>query len=205
MATKQRGRPRSFDRDTALEKAIRAFWERGYEATSITDLTRAMGIGAPSLYAAFGDKKTLFEEVVESYVREYGGFIERALAEESTARDAVASVLYDAAAEYTQPGRPPGCLINNVATGCGSDDVEASLAAMRRQNVRRFEDRIRAGAAAGELAGGIDPHALSWYVSAVMQGMSQLARDGAGRTELEAVAGVAMLAWPEVAPEAVGE
>lgn len=205
MATKQRGRPRSFDRETALEKAIRAFWEQGYEATSIADLTQAMGIGAPSLYAAFGDKKTLFEEVVESYVREYGGFIERALAEEPTARGAVERLLSDAAAEYTQPGRPPGCLVNNVATGCGSDDVEASLTAMRRQKVQKFEDRIRAGAAAGELAAGADPHALSWYVSAVMQGMSQLARDGVGRTELEAVAGVAMRAWPEAAPEAAGE
>ncbi|AXK31502.1 TetR/AcrR family transcriptional regulator [Streptomyces armeniacus] len=203
MATKQRGRPRSFDRETALEKALRAFWEDGYEATSISDLTRVMGIGAPSLYAAFGDKKTLFEEVIESYIQEYGGFIDRALAEEPTARDAMERVLCDAAVEYTQPGRPPGCLIVSAATNCSSGEVAESLRLMREQNVRLFERRIRAGVASGELPEEADPDSLARYVGAVMQGMSQQARDGAGRAELEAVAGVAMRAWPE-RPEAGG-
>lgn len=86
---KRRGRPRSFDRDTALEQAVRSFWELGYEATSISDLTRAMGISAPSLYAAFGDKRALFDEVVAVYRQHYGGFLHRALAEEPTARRGV--------------------------------------------------------------------------------------------------------------------
>ncbi len=81
-----RGRPRSFDRETALEKAVLAFWERGYEATSVADLTQVMGIGAPSLYAAFGDKRSLFEEAVGVYCDRYGSFGERALAEEPTVR-----------------------------------------------------------------------------------------------------------------------
>lgn len=103
---KQRGRPRSFDRETALEQAIRTFWEHGYEATSVTDLTRAMGIGAPSMYAAFGDKQSLFEEVVRVYGQTYGGFGERAFAEEPTVRGGVARMLHEAAAKYTEAGHP---------------------------------------------------------------------------------------------------
>ncbi|GAA2400666.1 TetR/AcrR family transcriptional regulator [Streptomyces glaucosporus] len=199
MTTGQRGRPRSFDRDTALEKALRAFWEHGYETTSIADLTRAMGIAAPSLYAAFGDKRTLFEEVVEVYVRRYGGFIGRALTEEPTARDAVGRVLREAAVEYTEPGRPPGCLVINAAVNAApaSAEVAGALRAMREENVRAFASRIRTGVAAGELPEDTDALALARFATSVMQGMSQQARDGAGREELEAVAATAMRAWPE--------
>ncbi|WP_445056187.1 TetR/AcrR family transcriptional regulator, partial [Streptomyces griseus] len=108
MATKQRGRPRSFDREDALRKATLTFWEQGYEATSIADLTRVMGIAAPSLYAAFGDKRTLFAEVVETYADLFGGFGDRAMAEEPTARRGFARMLREAAAEYTADGRPHG-------------------------------------------------------------------------------------------------
>src|SRR4051794_37478008 len=102
-APRPRGRPRSFDRETALEKALLAFWEHGYEATSVSDLTRVMGIGAPSLYAAFGDKRALFDEVVTVYTTRYGSRGDRALAEEPTARAAVERTLREAAADYTAP------------------------------------------------------------------------------------------------------
>ncbi|MFF8310349.1 TetR/AcrR family transcriptional regulator [Streptomyces lydicus] len=201
--TKQRGRPRSFDRETALEQAIRSFWEQGYEATSISDLTRAMGIGAPSLYAAFGDKRALFDEVVAEYRRLYGGFISRAVAEEPTARRGVERALREAAAEYTEPGRPRGCLVISAAlnTSPGSAEVAASLREMRRSNLREIASAVRADVAAGELPAGTDADALAGYVGAVIQGMSQQARDGAERTALEAVAELAMRAWPEAAAE----
>ncbi|OEV05888.1 TetR/AcrR family transcriptional regulator [Streptomyces oceani] len=192
----RRGRPRSFDRGTALERAIRAFWEEGYEATSIADLTEVMGIGAPSLYAAFGDKRTLFGEVIEVYVREYGGFIDRALEEEGTARGALSRVLHDAAGEYTTPGRPPGCLIATAASNGGSGDATEALCEKRRANENRFESRIRAGVAAGELPADTDARALAQFTGVVMHGMSQQARDGANHTELLAVADTAMRAWP---------
>ena len=99
MAARQRGRPRSFDRDAALDQAVRLFWSKGYEATSISDLTAALGIGVRSLYAAFGDKKALFDEVVEAYSIRYGGWIARALAEEPTAEQAIARILHEAASE----------------------------------------------------------------------------------------------------------
>ncbi|MEU5702306.1 TetR/AcrR family transcriptional regulator [Streptomyces aurantiacus] len=191
-----RGRPRSFDRETALEKAILAFWEHGYEGTSVSDLTEVMGIGAPSLYAAFGDKRSLFAEVVTAYGTRYGSFSDRALTEERTARAAVARMLREAAAEYTEPGRPHGCLVVHAATNCTTPEVEDSLRERRNANVAAIESRIKAGVAAGELPADVDTAALARHTGAVIQGMSQQARDGATKEQLEAVAELAMRVWP---------
>ncbi|MFC9844987.1 TetR/AcrR family transcriptional regulator [Streptomyces sp. NPDC060223] len=193
---KPRGRPRSFDRETALEKAVLAFWEHGYEATSVADLTRVMGIGAPSLYAAFGDKRSLFDEVVREYGTKYGSFGERALAEEPTARAAVERMLREAAAEYTDPGHPHGCLVIHAATNCTSPEVDESLRERRNANIAAFESRIKAGIAAGELPSSTDASTLARHVGAMIQGMSQQARDGATKEELEALAELAMAIWP---------
>ncbi|MCD7439184.1 TetR/AcrR family transcriptional regulator [Streptomyces lincolnensis] len=195
-APKPRGRPRSFDRATALEKALLAFWEHGYEATSVSDLTRVMDIGAPSLYAAFGDKRSLFEEVVREYGVKYGSFGDRALAEEPTARAAVERTLREAAAEYTDPAHPYGCLVVHAATNCSTPEVEQSLRERRNANIAAFESRIRADIAAGELPAGTDAAALARHVGAMIQGMSQQARDGASRTDLEALVEIAMAIWP---------
>jgi AcrR family transcriptional regulator len=178
---------------------MRAFWEHGFEATSIAELTKAMGIGAPSLYAAFGDKKTLFREVVAAYQRTYGAFAMRALAEEPTARQGVARLLREAATEYTDSRHPRGCLVISAATNCSPDsiDVEDFLRRLRNANVRELERRIRADIKAGELPSDTDPKALATYTAAVLQGMSQQARDGATRAQLEAVAEAAMRAWPQ--------
>lgn len=197
MATKQRGRPRSFDRETALERATLAFWEHGYEATSVADLTRVMGIGAPSLYAAFGDKKTLFEEVVGRYVATHGAFAARALDAEPTARAAVARMLREAAAGFTDSAHPYGCLVVTAATNCATPEVEHALRDRRNANLTAIESRIRADIAVGRLPPDTDAPALSRCVGAVFQGMSQQARDGATREELEAVAEAAMRVWPE--------
>ncbi|MGD3105653.1 TetR/AcrR family transcriptional regulator [Streptomyces sp. YGL11-2] len=196
--TKQRGRPRSFDRETALERAMRSFWECGYETTSISDLTRVMGISAPSLYAAFGDKRALFDEAVAEYGRLYGGFISRAIAEEPTARRGIERALREAAVEYTVSGRPRGCLVISAAlnTTPASAEVAASLREMRQRNVREMERAIRADIATGELPAGTDARGLAEYVSVVVAGMSQSARDGSDRTTLEAVAELAMRALP---------
>ncbi|MFF8508313.1 TetR/AcrR family transcriptional regulator [Streptomyces sp. NPDC015492] len=203
MVTTQRGRPRSFDRLTALEKATLAFWEHGYETTSVADLTRAMGISAPSLYAAFGDKRTLFEEVVEAYAGSYGAYGGRAFAEEATARGAVGRVLAEAAELFTEPGLPRGCLMISAATNCSTPEVEETLRERRNRNLATFETRIRQDVAAGELPADTDARALARFSGAVLQGMSQQARDGATREELAAVAAAAMLAWPPHRPEAV--
>ncbi|MFJ6047875.1 TetR/AcrR family transcriptional regulator [Streptomyces sp. NPDC092307] len=196
MVTGQRGRPRSFDRDAALDKAMLAFWERGYEATSIADLTASLGIGAPSLYAAFGDKRRLFDEVVVVYGGRYGDFASVALAEEPTSGAAVARILREAAHIYTDPAHPRGCMVISAAINTTSQEVAQALRERRNANLAMFESRIRADVATGALPGDTDARALARYAGAVLQGMSQQSRDGASREELEAVAERALLAWP---------
>lgn len=173
-----------------------AFWEHGYETTSVSDLTRVMGISAPSLYAAFGDKKTLFEEVVEAYARSYGAYGDQALAEEVTARDAVGRMLREAAHVFTEPGHPRGCLMISAAINCSTPEVEGALRDHRNANLATIEDRIRRDVESGGLPAGTDPRALARFSGAVLQGMSQQARDGATAEELTAVAEAAMRAWP---------
>ncbi|WP_217141933.1 TetR/AcrR family transcriptional regulator [Streptomyces sp. AC627_RSS907] len=195
---RSRGRPRSFDRATALEKALMAFWEHGYEATSVSDLTRVMDIGTPSLYAAFGDKRSLFEEVVQEYGARYGSFGARALAEEPTARAGIERMLREAAVEYTAPGRPHGCLVIHAAANCSTSEVEESLRERRNANIAAIEDRIAADVAEGLLPPHTDAAALARYTGAMIQGMSQQARDGASRAELEALAEIALAIWPRL-------
>ncbi|MGV9723785.1 TetR/AcrR family transcriptional regulator [Nocardia beijingensis] len=195
MSTTTRGRPRSFDRDAALDKAMRLFWARGYEATSIGDLTAAMGIGAPSLYAAFGDKKTLFAEVVANFGARYGGFAARALAEEKTAEAAVRRILREAATEYTRPDCPHGCLVISAGVNTTSPEIADLLREMRNRNIDTFAARIQADIDAGLLPSHLDARTLARYVGTVMQGMSQAARDGASRDELQRVAEMALRGW----------
>ncbi|MFG2751375.1 TetR/AcrR family transcriptional regulator [Streptomyces xanthophaeus] len=197
MVTGQRGRPRSFDRDAALDKAMLTFWEHGYEATSIAELTAALGIGAPSLYAAFGDKRKLFDEVVVVYGGRYAHFAAVALAEEPTARAAVERVLREAAEIYTDPAHPRGCMVINAAVNTTSREVAEALRERREATMAMFETRIAADVAAGVLPADTDVRALARYTAAVLQGMSQQSRDGASREELEALARRAVLAWPQ--------
>jgi AcrR family transcriptional regulator len=198
MATHRRGRPREFDRQAVLQVILRQFWEHGYEMTSFPKLTQVTGIGAPSLYAAFGDKESLFEEVVQTYGRTYGDFSNRALAKESTARQAIARMLYEAAAEYTDPSHPPGCLVITAATNVSAKTagIAERLRGHRNQTVRDVQAKIQADIDAGRLAADTQAAVLGRFFATVLQGMSQQACDGATRAELEAIADTALAAWP---------
>lgn len=174
------------------------FWERGYDTVSIRDLTDAMGITPPSLYAAFTDKKTLFEEAVEAYAHRYGSYVQEAIEAEPTAYRAVRRLLTQAAIHQTLPGRPAGCLILNGATNhtVDSEPIAANLRARRAQTASLIEGLIRADIERAELPAETDGHALATFSVAVWQGLSQLARDGHDRNDLEGVVAAAMTTWP---------
>ncbi|MFD9407040.1 TetR/AcrR family transcriptional regulator [Streptomyces sp. NPDC059989] len=197
--TPKRGRPRSFDRAAALTAATRLFWERGYEGVCIGELTDAMGIRSGSLYAAFGDKKSLFEEVVSHYGQSpVGDFAAAALREEPTAYGAFARILREAAAIYPDPAHPAGCLAISAATNVTRQDagVRAFLRDLRNKNVDEFETRLREAQRAGELPAETSPRALADYFATVLQGLSQRAQDGATANQLAAAAELALSAWP---------
>lgn len=174
------------------------FWRRGYEATSVAALTQAMGIAPPSLYAAFGDKRRLFSEVVERYADTYGQYGRRSLTE-PTARAAVERMLHEAAAEYTDASHPPGCLVINgaVNTTPGDESVKSELRRYRNATKQALAQKIRADVKAGRLPKRTDSAALATFYSAVIQGMSTQACDGASHAALERMVAIAMTAWPE--------
>ncbi|WP_309646090.1 TetR/AcrR family transcriptional regulator [Phenylobacterium sp.] len=197
LAMAERGRPRSFDRDAALASAMEVFWLKGYEAASISDLTSAMGIGSPSLYAAFGSKEGLFREAVELYGRLEGPEVWAAFEKAPTARAAVEAFLTATAQAFTRPGKPRGCLV--TLSVMNTADASASVCeAMRLNRASGRNDlaaRLERAVSAGELPRGLDVAAVANFYLTVQQGMSIQARDGASRETLTAVAHAAMAAW----------
>jgi TetR/AcrR family transcriptional regulator, copper-responsive repressor len=193
-----RGRPRAFDRGVALQRAMEAFWRRGYAGVSIAELTTAMEISAPSLYAAFGSKAELFREAVALYRATHAAFARRALGAAGTAREALARLLHGAAIAYSMRERPRGCLIVSGATNCAVEDdpVVSFLAAERAATMKAIEARIRRAIAEQEIPVDADAAHLAAYFAAIVEGISVQARDGATRRTLHAVADTAMRAWP---------
>lgn len=201
--TTKRGRPRGFDRDAALDQAIRLFWRQGYEATSVRDLSEELGIGQPSLYSAFGGKRALFEEAVEVYDREYGGFIDAALAEEPTAVETMRRMLTEAPVRYTRRGLPRGCLVASGDAGTGDGEVKTWLSKFRDQKTRELAHKIQADMSTGALPAETDAQTLAAYVMAVLSGLVQRARDGAPRRELEGISRLAIASLPVPSPGSV--
>jgi AcrR family transcriptional regulator len=187
------GRPLSFDRDAALNEAMLQFWRHGYEATSVNELTAAMRISPPSLYAAFGDKKRLFLEAVQRYLS--GPVTSESIIDAAaTGRDAAEGLLRAAAIGFTGSNMPRGCLLASSAISCSADaaDVQDELAAIRRRIERRLLKKIVRSNGNGRSLPVTESAALAGHVMAVIQGMSTLARDGASREKLLAVASMAM-------------
>lgn len=196
-APRKKGRPLSFDRDAALNQAMLLFWEHGYEATSLNELTSAIGVTPSSIYSAFGDKKTLFFEAVGLYMTG-GGSLQMMLDGAPTARAAVHTMLTAAATGFTGEHTPKGCLLASSALSCSesASDVRQALGAIRRGIEAQVRDRIATGIAQGEMPADVDADALAALTMAVIQGMSTLARDGAAREKLLRIVETALQGWP---------
>jgi AcrR family transcriptional regulator len=192
------GRPRGFDMDEALNRALDVFWRKGYEGASICDLTAAMGINPPSLYAAFGNKEALFRQALDRYAETKGAFVREALAAPK-ARDGIAALLHGTARHLTDKCNPPGCLLVQGIAGAGdhAQCIRDELNARRAATQKAMRDRLKQAKDEGELPEDADPAALARYFSTVTQGMAIQAAEGASRKELERVADMALRAWPE--------
>jgi AcrR family transcriptional regulator len=195
---RRRGRPRTFDRERALDQAMLLFWRRGYEATSIADLTAELGINPPSLYAAFGDKETLFREAAQRYQAGSDAATARVYAECPTARAAVARLLTSTANGMTRPGRPGACMLVIAAGACvaASPALLAELSRLRTRSRRQMQERFKQAVEEGELPAGTNVASLARFYATVIHGMSTQRVDGATRSELLATAELAMAAWP---------
>lgn len=185
-----RGQGRKFDVDAALDKAMLAFWRHGYEGTSVSVLTSAMGINPPSLYSAFGGKEELFFAAIDRYLATRGDFMGRAFAEEPNAAELISRLLYEAASHYTDESCPGGCLIISSAVGVteANQSIADRLRDIRNANVSLLAQRISENAADGIVPQSSAPLDTAEFIGVVIQGMSQRARDGSTRDQLERVA-----------------
>jgi AcrR family transcriptional regulator len=192
------GRPRGFDTQTALDAAMQVFWKKGYEGASLSDLTRAMRIERPSLYASFGNKEALFRKVLDRYTATVAGFFPDAL-NESTARSVAERMFTGAADALTDPRHQAGSLTVQCAVS-GGDDSEAirrEINRRRRQAEIQLRKRLERAKSEGDLPPDSSPADLTRYAFTVTQGIAVQAKAGATRTQLRRVAQTALWAWPK--------
>ncbi|MFK0121360.1 TetR/AcrR family transcriptional regulator [Streptomyces sp. NPDC090994] len=200
METKQSsaiGRPRGFDTEEALERAMLVFWEHGYEGASTAVLTRAMGISTTSMYAAFGNKEQLFRRVLERYTEGPSAYLARAL-EEPTAHGVATAILAGTVRTTTRPDGPHGCLgvQGALTTSDAGKEVRELLAAWRQDGCRRVQDRFQRAVDDGDLPPGTDARLLARYVSTLAHGLAVQAASGVRRDELQELADAALRNWP---------
>src|ERR1700722_4938464 len=189
-----RGRPREFNREQGLAKAMHLFWSRGYDAISMADLRAGLGITQASLYAAFGSKEQLFREAVDLYRRTAGFSTTRALAIETSAREAIHAMLQAAVDAFSAPGAPGGCLLILGATNCAVENkaVQDHLLSIRRQISQAILTRLKQGQQDGDVATTMPLAALAAYYTTVLHGLALQSRDGASRKTLTQIVELAM-------------
>jgi AcrR family transcriptional regulator len=192
-----KGRPREFDVDEALAAALRVFWTKGYEGASLSDLTGAMGITRPSLYAAFGNKEALFRKALDLYEREKLAYIGEALAA-PTSREVAERLLRGALELQTSECEPRGCLrvITSMSCGAEAESVKADLQARRASSQQALIERMQRARDEGDLPPHTDVQGITNYLLAILQGMSVQAGSGASKEQLEEVVRMSVAMWP---------
>ncbi|MTJ00079.1 MAG: TetR/AcrR family transcriptional regulator [Marinobacter adhaerens] len=199
-ASLTRGRPRSFDREAALAQMTELFWRQGYDATSVADLTESIGVNTPSLYAAFGNKEKAYCEAVDYYRHNEGQRVWENVEAQTSARDAVATMLQTSAEEFTRSNKPRGCMV--VLGALSMADSNAAI--VKRMKGYRAEARaklvakIQSGIENGELPDTADAESIAGFYDSVQLGMAVRARDGASRQELKQTAELALRSWEMV-------
>jgi AcrR family transcriptional regulator len=195
------GRPRTFDAEQALDRAVEVFWRQGYEGTSLTDLTTAMGVNRPSLYAVFGSKEDLFRKAFARYAERDMAYARAALGK-PTALEVAQALLRDNVAALTRPGRPAGCLSIQGGLSCGSANraIAEFLAASRLAGEKALAGRFARAITDGDLPRDADPAALARYLMVVTEGQAVHAAAGTSRTQLEQSAEIALRAFAAYPP-----
>ena len=192
-----KGRPREFCVDEALAAALGVFWTKGYEGASMADLTEAMGITKPSLYAAFGNKESLFHKALDLYEAEKLNYIRTAL-EQPTARAVAEYFMRGALDVQTSNCGPRGCLsvIHSMACGEGAESVRQAVIARRASSQAALVERFERAKRDGDLPSSVDITGLTGYLFTILQGMAVLAGSGASRAELHKVVETSLSMWP---------
>ncbi|RKP28214.1 regulatory protein TetR [Syncephalis pseudoplumigaleata] len=192
------GRPREFDIEKALNTAAELFWRKGYEGTSLSDLTGAIGITPPSFYFAFNNKEALFKQVVDRYQCGHLGFLTEAF-DQTTPLAVAERVLYGLAGAYTSKKHPPGCLVLNSSLPCSGnpeDTIRNDLAELRKAGRLELRKRFKRFKSTGALPADVDPDALAQFILTVAWGMAVAAQSGASRDDLHGTVKLALRAWP---------
>jgi AcrR family transcriptional regulator len=190
-----RGRPRAFDADKALDSAMQVFWRKGYLGTSLEDLTEAMDINRPSLYAAFGNKRALYRLALERYFKGPSRYLGEAL-KEPTARRVMERLLYGVVDMLTKAQSPGTCLWVHGALSCGDDPLRPEFAAQRAAGLADLRKRFRRAKVDGDLPETVDEDALAHLVQTLNFGLTLQASTGATRKELLGIVESALRSLP---------
>lgn len=196
QVTKQRGRPPSFNQDEALEKALHVFWLHGYEGTSMAELTEALGMNKPSIYAAFGNKEELFRKALAKYLVGTVAFVSEAL-NQPTAQKVIENFLFGAVELLTKPNNPRGCMVVQGALTCGagSAQIQQELISRRQSYENALKQRFDLAITQGDLPPQSNSAALAKYLATMHQGLSVQATSGASKEELTEVVHLALQNW----------
>lgn len=196
---KTKGRPRAFNKDTALEKAMYLFWRHGYDGTSLGQLTKEIGIAAPSLYSAFGSKENLFKLALERYFQTVSSLAVEEFSNAETVYEGLENVLFASANSFADPESPLGCMIGIGTLRCSSSNsaIQEATTVLRQKSFLDLQERLLLAQTKGEISDSTNVDAIADFYSAIVYGMSVMAKDGASRERLIALAETALAAWPK--------